>query len=107
VILGPVGQNFGAGMSGGMAFVLDLHDRFKAVVNPESVLVNRIQSPHWEGVLKGLIEEHARETESRFAADLLRDWDLVRGAFWQVCPVEMVGRLEAPLAAEEAVHSRA
>jgi glutamate synthase (NADPH/NADH) large chain len=107
VILGPVGQNFGAGMSGGMAFVLDLHDRFKAVVNPESVLVNRIQSPHWEGVLKGLIEEHARETESRFAADLLRDWDRVRDSFWQVCPVEMVGRLEAPLAAEEAVHSRA
>jgi glutamate synthase (NADPH) large chain len=107
VILGPVGQNFGAGMTGGMAFVLDLHDRFEAVVNPESVVVNRLQSPHWESVLRGLVAEHARETESRFAADLLRDWDRVRNNFWQICPVEMIGRLEAPLAAEEAVHTRA
>jgi len=107
VILGPVGQNFGAGMSGGMAFVLDLHDRFESVVNPESVVVRRLASPHWESVLRGLVAEHAEETESRFAADILRDWDRIRGSFWQVCPIEMMGRLEAPLAAEEAVHTRA
>ncbi|MEO6340694.1 MAG: glutamate synthase large subunit, partial [Caulobacteraceae bacterium] len=107
VILGPVGQNFGAGMTGGMAFVLDLHNRFESLVNPESVVVRRLASPHWEGVLRGLVAEHAEETESRFAADMLRDWDRIRGSFWQICPVEMLGRLEAPLAAEEAVHTRA
>jgi glutamate synthase (NADPH/NADH) large chain len=107
VILGPTGSNFGAGMSGGMAFVLDLHDRFRDVLNPDSVIICRVSSPHWEGVLRGLVAEHARETGSRFAADLLRDWDRVLGKFWQVCPKEMVGRLDHALEGEEAVHARA
>jgi glutamate synthase (NADPH/NADH) large chain len=102
VILGPVGQNFAAGMTGGMAYVLDLHDRFQSVVNRESVVVDRLRSPYWEGVLRSLVAEHARETGSRFAADLLRDWDRVRDSFWQVCPKEMVARLAEPLVAEEA-----
>jgi glutamate synthase (NADPH) large chain len=97
VILGPVGDNFAAGMTGGMAFVLDLHNTFEAAVNPESVVVQRLASEHWEGVLKGLVAEHAIETGSRFAEDLLRDWDRVRGAFWQVCPKEMIKRLQHPL----------
>ena len=107
VILGPVGQNFAAGMSGGMAFVLDLHDRFEQLVNRDSVVLCRVSSPHWEGVLRGLVAEHAKETGSRFAEDLLRDWDRVRGSFWQVCPKEMVGRLDHALEGEEAVHERA
>ena len=107
VILGPVGQNFAAGMSGGMAFVFDPHERFGQMVNPDSVVWRRVTSPHWEGVLRTLVAEHARETGSRFAEDLLRDWDRVRGAFWQVCPKEMVGRLDHKLEAEEAVHERA
>ena len=102
VILGAVGDNFGAGMTGGMAFVLDREGRFEAAVNPESVLVQRLASPYWEGVLRSLIAEHAAETGSRFAADLLRDWELVRGQFWQVCPKEMVSRLSQPLEAEVA-----
>ncbi|ADG12503.1 glutamate synthase large subunit [Caulobacter segnis] len=107
VILGPTGNNFGAGMTGGMAFVLDQHDRFQSNINPDSILVQRLASPYWEGVLRSLIAEHARETDSVFAATLLRDWDRVRDQFWQVCPKEMVNRLPQPLAAEEAVHERA
>jgi glutamate synthase (NADPH/NADH) large chain len=38
-----------------------------------------------------------RETQSRFAAQLLNDWDLVKGRFWQVVPKEMVNRLEVPI----------
>jgi glutamate synthase (NADPH/NADH) large chain len=107
VILGPVGFNFAAGMTGGMAYVLDLHDRFGAMVNRDSVVVGRVASPHWEAELKGLVEEHARETGSAFAAGILRDWDRHVGRFWQVCPKEMVGRLDHALAAEEAVFERA
>ncbi|MFN3858847.1 MAG: glutamate synthase large subunit [Caulobacter sp.] len=107
VVLGPVGDNFAAGMTGGMAFVLDLAERFHTRVNPESVIVQRLASPHWEEVLRKLVREHAHETGSAFAAGLMRDWDRVRGAFWQVCPKEMVGRIDHPLAAEEAVHERA
>ncbi|MDQ0465443.1 glutamate synthase (NADPH/NADH) large chain [Caulobacter ginsengisoli] len=97
VILGPIGGNFAAGMTGGMAFVLDQHDRVTPRVNKESVVLQRLASAHWEGELKKLIAEHARETGSAFAAGLLRDWDRVRGQFWQVCPKEMISRISHPL----------
>src|SRR5207237_1063510 len=67
----------------------------------------RLASTHWEGVLRGLVEEHARETGSPVAEALLRDWERERGRFWQVCPKEMLGRLDHALDAEEAVHLRA
>ena len=105
VVLGPVGDNFAAGMTGGMAYVLDLECRFEAVVNPESVVVQRLASPYWEGVLRSLIAEHAAETGSRFAGDLLRDWDVVRDRFWQVCPREMLSRLSQPLSSEPAAET--
>ncbi|MDB5538469.1 MAG: glutamate synthase subunit alpha [Devosia sp.] len=107
VILGPVGENFAAGMTGGMAFVLDLAGRFQGCVNPDSVVVQRLASAHWEEVLKKLVREHAHETGSAFAEGLLRDWERTRGLFWQVCPKEMLGRIDHPLEAEEAAHERA
>jgi glutamate synthase (NADPH/NADH) large chain len=107
VVLGPVGFNFAAGMTGGMAFVYDPEVRFQAAVNPESVVTGRIGSAHWAGVLKSLVDEHARETGSLHAAELLRDWDRTLSAFWQVCPKEMVGRLDHALEAEERMFERA
>ena len=107
VILGPTGGNFGAGMTGGMAFVLDQHGRFERALNPDSIVVQRLASPYWEGVLRALVAEHARETDSAFAGSLLRDWDRVRDLFWQVCPKEMVSRLPQPLTVQEAVNERA
>ncbi|MDO9473007.1 MAG: glutamate synthase large subunit [Caulobacter sp.] len=107
VILGPVGGNFAAGMTGGMAYVLDLADRFEAQVNPDSVVIQRLASPHWEEQLRRLIREHVHETGSAFAGSLLNDWDRMRGHFWQICPKEMVGRIDEPLAAEEAAFERA
>ena len=107
VILGPTGGNFGAGMTGGMAYVLDMAGRFEGRVNTDSVIVQRLASPHWEEHLRKLIAEHAHETGSAFAQGILRDWDRMRGLFWQVCPKEMAGRLDHPLQAEEAAFERA
>jgi glutamate synthase (NADPH/NADH) large chain len=87
-------------MTGGMAFVLDLHDRFDKMVNPDSVVFQRLAAAHWEQTLIDLITEHARETGSSFADELLRDWDRNRRAFWQICPKEMVSRLKHPLSDE-------
>ncbi len=106
-VLGPVGFNFGAGMTGGMAFVHDPDGRFEAMVNTSGVVFQRLASTHWEAVLKALVEEHARETGSLFAEELLREWDHARGEFWQVCPKEMLSRLEHPLEAEEVGLERA
>jgi glutamate synthase (NADPH/NADH) large chain len=97
VILGRVGDNFAAGMSGGMAFVYDEADDFPLFVNPGSVVWQRLESSYWEAHLRGLIEEHAEETQSRFARRLLNDWMLERGKFWQVAPKEMLDKLERPL----------
>ncbi len=97
VILGPTGDNFGAGMTGGMAFVHDADGSFARRINPGSIVVVPVASAHWDGVLRGLVEEHAAATGSAWAAELLLDWPRARAAFRQVCPVEMLGRLEHPL----------
>ncbi|RXR31116.1 glutamate synthase large subunit [Sphingobium fluviale] len=97
VILGKVGANFGAGMTGGMAFVLDDDGSFAAHANPESIVWQRLDSAHWGGVLRDLIEEHVERTGSKWSAALLEDWERRRGQFWQVCPKEMIARLAQPL----------
>ncbi|WP_340107243.1 glutamate synthase large subunit [Pikeienuella sp. HZG-20] len=100
VILGRLGDNFGAGMTGGMAFVYDPANGFESRANPESIVWRRIGSAYWEAELKALIEEHARETASPRAAELLREWDVALGRFWQICPKEMLNRLAHPLSDE-------
>ena len=97
VLLGRVGENFAAGMTGGMAFVYDEDGSFPLAINPESVIHQRLAASFWEGRLRALIEEHVAETQSRFAAQLLNDWRLERDRFWQVIPRELIGRLEQPL----------
>src|SRR5262249_9633433 len=97
VILGPVGANFAAGMYGGMAYVYDSDDSFQHNVNGETVLWQRVETPYWEGVLKALVKEHVKQTQSKFAEKLLLDWDLELGKFWQVVPKEMLQRLPQPL----------
>ncbi len=96
VVLGPVGDNFAAGMTGGMAFLYDPAGRFDEMVNEDSVIWHRVQTDYWDGVLKGLVAEHAKETQSRFAEALIRDWDREQPKFWQVVPKEMFERLEHP-----------
>ncbi|MGH8614447.1 MAG: glutamate synthase large subunit, partial [Gammaproteobacteria bacterium] len=98
VILGAVGDNFAAGMTGGMAFVWDPAERLPSRINPESVIWRRLASAHWEAVCKNLIEEHRRETGSRHAERILAEWERERLHLWQVVPKEMLARLAHPLA---------
>ncbi|MGB1873128.1 MAG: hypothetical protein ACPHQ8_10940, partial [Candidatus Puniceispirillaceae bacterium] len=97
VILGEVGDNFGAGMTGGMAFVYDPDETFMSRVNPASLQVVRIGAAHWEAELRTLVEAHATATDSALAARLLNEWDVEIRKFWQVVPTEIVARLEMPL----------
>ena len=102
VILGPVGDNFAAGMTGGMTFVYDPEDMLPKRINADSVICQRIETQHYESLLRSLVERHWRETASRYAQRLLVDWHLTRGHFWQVVPKEMLGRLEHPVTRAEA-----
>jgi glutamate synthase (NADPH) large chain len=99
VILGPVGDNFGAGMTGGMAFVYDSDARFADRANAGDILWQRVASGHWERELRDLVAEHQRETRSRFAEKLLADWEIEVKRFWQIVPREMLARLPHPLVA--------
>ena len=97
VVLGEVGPNFGAGMSGGMAFVYDPHGSFVRRANPETVVWQRVAARHWETVLHDLVVAHSRATDSKWSASLIDEWPRVLGDFWQVIPREMLGRLAHPL----------
>jgi len=101
VILGGVGDNFAAGMTGGMAFIFDQAGNLSHHINDEMVIYQRIQTTHWEDVLKELIADHVQQTQSRFAQSLLNDWEQSAPHFWQIVPKEMLNRLEHPITLEE------
>jgi len=97
IILGDVGDNFAAGMTGGMAFVYDVNQNFDKKVNPESVIWQKPETEFWKNYLKNLIEEHVKETNSIYAKKILDNFDVELGKFYQVCPKEMLDKLENPI----------
>ena len=86
VVLGEAGRNFGAGMSGGLAFVLDPRADFPTRVDREFVTLERTSEAGEIELLKALIERHREETGSLFARELLNDWPAAVGSFWTVAP---------------------
>ncbi|HEX3243887.1 MAG TPA: glutamate synthase-related protein, partial [Chloroflexota bacterium] len=85
VVLGPTGRNFAAGMSGGIAYVLDSDERFASLVNYEMVELDTMDSEelHW---LCETIERHAMLTGSLLAKALIADWDASARQFVKVMP---------------------
>ena len=105
VILGAIGDNFGAGFTGGQAFVYDPDGMFEKRVNPETLLWQRVEHPQWHAVLQGLVQRHAEETQSRFAGRMLHDWERELPRFWQVVPKEYARYLPMPLTEAEALRA--
>ena len=97
VILGDVGDNFAAGMTGGMAFIYDKTNDFEKKVNPETVIWQRIETEYWENYLKNLIKRHFEETGSKIAKNILENFDIEKDSFFQVCPKEMLNKLKNPI----------
>ena len=83
VVLGEVGRNFAAGMTGGVAFVFDELGSFQRRCNEELVTLVRLTQER-SLALRALVERHFEMTDSRRAGELLCDWDRARGLFWQV-----------------------
>ncbi len=101
VILGTIGENFGAGFTGGMAYVYDPNGEFERRVNAETLAWHRVGG-EWEQRLRRMVETHAAETGSRYAAMILHDWDLLVGNFWHVVPKEYARTLDLAVGAEVA-----
>ncbi len=86
VVLGAVGRNFAAGMSGGIAWVWDPQGRLPSLCNPELVDLERVEAEAHERELRELIEKHLRFTGSKRAAALLDRWPQTLRQFVQVFP---------------------
>ncbi|MGH2762188.1 MAG: glutamate synthase large subunit [Thermoleophilaceae bacterium] len=105
VVLGPTGLNFAAGMSGGIAYVLDVDGSFRSRCNTELVGFDEITPDEAVG-LRGLVEEHSERTGSPVAGRLLADWDGELARFVKVMPHDYKRAL-AEAASEEESDPRA
>ena len=100
VILGRTGQNFAAGMSGGVAYIYDPNKTFKDYCNLSMVTLHKVEKANIatempqhlnsadELILKTLIENHCQYTESNIAKKILNQWDIELGNFIKVMPIE-------------------
>jgi len=98
VILGPTGNNFGAGMTNGTAWVYDPEGRLASNHNPESVSIRRLDGNEGNEV-RALVERHVEATGSAHGKALLADWKTTASGFWRVTPTAVIELQQ--LAAEE------
>jgi glutamate synthase (NADPH/NADH) large chain/glutamate synthase (ferredoxin) len=93
VVLGEFGKNFGAGMSGGVAYLLDEKGSFGQLHNPEMIRGTAVTDPEDVNQLKNLVTEHLEHTGSLRAQAILADWDVWLPKFVRVSskaePVEV------------------
>ena len=97
IILGNVGDNFAAGMTGGMAFVYDKSNEFEKKVNQETVIWQNVETNYWKNFLKELVLEHSKETGSELSKKIINNFENELKNFIQVCPKEMIDKLEQPI----------
>jgi glutamate synthase (ferredoxin) len=86
VILGPTGRNFAAGMSGGVAYVLDEKGDFASRCNMQMVTLEKVGDAHESEELRQLIKRHAEYTGSQRAWKILAMWDEMVSKFVKVMP---------------------
>lgn len=91
VILGKTGRNFAAGMSGGVAYILDFDE---AYCNKSIVLLEKIESEEEMSEVQGMIEKHVQYTDSPLGKRVLADWDNSSQRFTKVIPIEYKRMLE-------------
>ena len=97
IILGEVGDNFAAGMTGGLAFIYDKTKDFENKVNPETVVWQNIETEYWINFVKKMVLEHFEETGSILSKNIIKNFDNEIKNFIQVCPKEMIDKLQNPL----------
>ncbi|CAM8877418.1 hypothetical protein QQ045_019299 [Rhodiola kirilowii] len=86
VVLGKVGRNVAAGMTGGLAYMLDEDNTLIPKINKEIVKIQRVTAPVGQMQLKNLISAHVEKTGSSIGASILNDWDRYLPLFWQLVP---------------------
>ncbi len=97
IILGPVGDNFGAGMTGGMAFIYDEKNEFENFANPASIIWQSVETDYWKKFLEESIKDFEFKTSSQKAKKILENFQVELKNFKQVCPIEMIDKLDNPI----------
>jgi len=100
VILGEIGKNFGAGMSGGIAYIYDKTDTLSSRINPEMVELERMGDEE-SMEIKGMIERYIKYTGSKEAEKILENWEANRAKFIKVMPTDYKRVLEEIKEVEE------
>ena len=95
VVLGPTGRNFAAGMSGGIAYVLDESGDFPVHCNQEMVGLERIEEEGESREVKEMIEIHLERTGSGLAGEILERWEEMLAKFVKVMPRDYKRMMEA------------
>jgi glutamate synthase (ferredoxin) len=95
VVLGPTGRNFAAGMSGGVAYILDEKGVFSRNCNMQMVGLEKLDDPEEIQKVRQLIENHQKYTQSQRAAAVLKHWDQMLPKFVKVMPKDYKRVLEA------------
>lgn len=86
VVLGKTGRNFAAGMSGGIAYVLDVDGKFRSRCNPELVDLDKVEEEEDIITLRMMIQQHQRYTNSQLAKEVLADFENLLPKFIKVFP---------------------
>jgi len=86
VILGSTGRNIGAGMTGGIAFIIDEKNDLSNKVNKEIVSIHKITSSNQEDILLEIIREYRAKTNSLKAAKIIENWSYFKSTFKLVVP---------------------
>ena len=94
VILGKTGRNFGAGMSGGIAYIFDQENTFEERCNLEMVVLERIVENDDIAELQKLVEKHVTYTGSQIAKNILSNWASSLSSFVKVMPLDYKRVLE-------------
>jgi len=102
VVLGPTGRNFAAGMSGGIAYVLDEAGDFQRHCNQEMVYLERLENDQEIKEVESMIGRHAEYTNSKRAGFILGLWEEMVPKFVKVMPKDYKRVLEAMKRFEEA-----
>lgn len=93
VVLGPVGKNFGAGMSGGVAYIFDPTNTFKRHLNDDMIVAERLAVQGRNPEIIDVLTRYVTLTGSSVASKILREWEDLGGLFWRVLPKSLPDRL--------------
>ena len=80
-----------------MAFIYDKENKFENYANPNSIIWQPVETDYWKEFLKNNLKEFIKETNSKVAEKILTNYQAELQNFVQVCPIEMLDKLENPI----------